>query len=248
MSVIQLKGSRRETVGKGGARKARAAGQIPGVIYGHGETPVPVAVDLREFELALRGHKGGNAIVNLNVAGSAAVTALVRDVQYDPLSRGIVHLDFQHISLTEQIEVEVVLHFVGLPVGVKDGGGILEHSVRTLEVRCLPTAIPSSIDVDVTALNLGDSLHVRDLHVEGFTIVTDPDVTIAAVVAPAAEEVVAPVEGAVPAVAEPEVVGAKGKKDEEGATAEAGKGAGKDAPKGGGKDAGKEKEVKKEKK
>ena len=224
MSVIQLKGSRREDLGKGGARKARAAGQIPGVIYGHGETPVPVAVDHREFELALRGHKGGNAIVNLNVAGQAGVTALVRDVQYDPLSRAIVHLDFQHISLTEQIVVEVVLHFVGIPVGVKDGGGILEHSIRTIEVRCLPTAIPPSIDVDVAALNLGDNMHVRDLKAQGFEIVTDGDVTIASVVAPAAEEVVAPVEGVevAPTTAEPEVVGAKGKKDEEGAPAEPG--------------------------
>ena len=251
MSVIQLKGSRREHVGKGGARKARAAGQIPGVLYGHGETPVPVAVEKGEFELALRHHKGGNAIVNLAVAGATGVTALVRDVQYDPLSRAIVHLDFQHISLTEQIEVEVVLHFVGLPVGVKDGGGILEHSIRTLEVRCLPTAIPPSIDVDVTALNVGDSMHVRDLKVEGFEIITDGDVTIAAVVLPAAEEVVAPVEGAVPATEEPEVVGAKGKKDEEGATAEAGKEVKEGKPgkeDKGGKEGGKDKEAKKEKK
>jgi large subunit ribosomal protein L25 len=222
MAVIQLKGSRREMLGKGGARKSRAAGQIPGVIYGHGETPVAVAVDHREFEIALRGHKGGNAIVNLNVAGRGDVTALVRDVQYDPLSRAIIHLDFQHISLTEQIVVEVVLHFVGIPVGVKDGGGILEHSVRTIEVRCLPTAIPPSIDVNVEALNLGDNMHVRDIPSQGYDIVTDGDVTIASVVAPAAEEVVAPVEGAevAPATAEPEVVGAKGKKDAEGAPAE----------------------------
>ncbi|HEY6194840.1 MAG TPA: 50S ribosomal protein L25 [Candidatus Eisenbacteria bacterium] len=247
MSVIQLKGSRRERVGKGGARKARAAGQIPGVLYGHGETPVPVAVDQREFELALRGHKGGNAIVNLTVAGGSGVNALVRDVQYDPLSRAIVHLDFQHISLTEQIVVEVVLRFVGLPLGVKDGGGILEHSVRTLEVRCLPTAIPPSIDVDVTALNVGDSMHVRDLKAEGYEIVTDGDVTIAAVVLPAVEEVAAPaeaVEAAAATTAEPEVVGAKGKKDDEATTAEAGK-EGK-----GGKEAKepKEKDAKKEKK
>src|SRR5215471_17628308 len=114
MAVIQLKGSRRDGTGKGAARKARAAGQIPAVLYGHGETPQPVAVEFREFEVALRNHKGSNAIVNLNVAGTE-VTALVRDVQYDPLSRAIIHLDFQHISLTEQIEVEVPVHFVNTP-------------------------------------------------------------------------------------------------------------------------------------
>ena len=218
MSVIQLKGSRRESVGKGGARKARAAGQIPAVVYGQGSTPMPVSVDLREFEVALRGHKGSNAIVNLAVAGAKDVTALVRDVQYDPLSRKIVHLDFQHISLTETIEVEVPVHFVGIPIGVKDGGGLLEHLVRVLEVRCLPTAIPSSIDVDVTALNVGDNLHVRDLAAAGYTIVTEGDVTVAAVTLPAAEEA-AP--AAIAGAPEPEVVGAKGKKDAEGATAEA---------------------------
>jgi len=246
MAVIQLKGARRESIGKGGARKARAAGQIPAVLYGHGETPVPIAVDFREFELALRGHQGGNAIVNLSVAGGD-VTALVRDVQYDPLSRTIIHLDFQHISLTEQIVVEVQVHFIGLPVGVKDGGGILEHLLRTLEVRCLPTAIPPSIDVDVTALNIGQNLHVRDLVPgKGYEIITDADVAIAAVVAPAAEEVVAaPAEGEVVAAEEPEVVGARGKKEGEG-----------DAPAATAKDAkeskepkeAKEKETKKEKK
>ena len=249
MAVIQLKGSRRESIGKGWARKARAAGQIPAVLYGHGETPQPIAVEFREFEVALRGHKGSNAIVNLNVAGGE-FTALVRDVQYDPLSRAIIHLDFQHISLTENIEVEVPVHFVGTPLGVKDGGGILEHLVRTLTVRCLPTAIPAGIDVDVTALNIGQNLHVSDLAPgTGYEIITDAHVAVAAVVAPAAEEVVAaPVEGEVAAAAEPEVVGAKGKKEGEGeAPAASAKEGGKE-----GKEAGKEakesKETKKEKK
>ena len=216
-SVIQINGTRREKLGKGGARKARAAGQIPGVLYGHGETPLAVAVGAREFQTALRSHKGGNAIVSLKV-DEVEYTALVRDAQYDPLSRLIVHLDFQHISLTETIEVEVGLRPVGLAAGVKDGGGILEMIIRTVEVRCLPTAMPEAIDVDVTALNIGDSVHVRDLKVEGVTILTDPDATIATVVPPTVEEVATPAEGAVVpgavAGSEPEVVGAKGKKED----------------------------------
>jgi large subunit ribosomal protein L25 len=248
MAVIQLKGARRESIGKGGARKARAAGQIPAVLYGHGETPQPIAVDFREFEVALRDHKGSNAIVNLSVGGGE-VTALVRDVQYDPLSRSIIHLDFQHISLTEQIEVDVPVHFVGTPLGVKDGGGILEHLLRVLKVKCLPTAIPASIDVDVTALNIGENLHVGDLAPgTGYEIITETDVAVAAVVAPAAEEVVAaPVEGEAVAGAEPEVVGAKGKKEGEGETPATAKEGGKESKeaKEGGKDA---KEPKKEKK
>jgi large subunit ribosomal protein L25 len=249
MAVIQLKGSSREQIGKGAARKARAAGRIPAVIYGHGETPRAIAVDFREFEVALRDHRGANAIVNLSLGSGGDVTALVRDVQYDPLSRAIIHLDFQHISLTEQIEVDVPVHFVGTPIGVKDNGGILEHLLRMLKVKCLPTAIPAGIDVDVTALDIGQNLHVSDLVPNpGYEVITDADVAVAAVVAPAAEEVVAaPVEGEAAGAAEPEVVGAKGKKEGEGETPTSGKEGGKDAKEGkeGGKDA---KESKKEKK
>lgn len=214
-SVIQLNGTRRERLGKGGARKARAAGQIPGVLYGHGETPVAVAVKKLEFQVAMRAHKGGNAIVSLNL-GDGEYTALVRDAQYDPLSRAVLHLDFQHISLTETIEVEVVVKPIGLAAGVKDGGGILETIVRELQVRCLPTAIPAAIEVDVTALQIGDSVHARDIQVEGVTILTDPDATVLTVVAPTVEETPAAAEGATPEAtsAEPEVVGAKGKKEE----------------------------------
>lgn len=212
MSVIQLNGTRRDDLGKGGSRKARAAGRIPGVIYGHGETPVAMSVDGREFSTAMRAHKGGNAIVNLKIDGGDH-TALVRDAQIDPLSRAILHLDFQRISLTETVEVEVLVHAVGTAIGVKDGGGVLELITRQLEVRCLPTAIPASIDVDVTALAVGQSLHVSDIKVEGLTILTPGDTTVITVVAPTVEEA-APVEGVAPTTAEPEVVGAKGKKDE----------------------------------
>jgi large subunit ribosomal protein L25 len=213
MSVMQLSGTRRDKLGKGGARKARAAGEIPAVLYGHGETPVAVAVKARDFDLMLRAHKGANPIVNLSMNGSE-YTALVRAVQYDPLTHVIIHVDFQHISLTEAVEVEVAVHLEGLAVGVKDGGGIMEQITRHVSVRCLPTDIPSAIHVDVSALNIGDSIHVSDLQVASVTILSDPATTIATVVPPtvaeepAAGEAVAAVEG------EPEVI-AKGKKEEE---------------------------------
>jgi large subunit ribosomal protein L25 len=216
MAVIPLSASRRESLGKGGARKSRAAGQIPGVLYGHGETPVAVAVSAREFDVALREHKGGNPIVNLAVSGSE-YTALIRAVQYDPVGHNILHLDFQHISLTEQIEVKVAVHLVGLPLGVKDGGGILEPILREVEVRCLPTAIPSSIEVDVSHLNIGDSIHLRDVSVPNVVILTDVDSTLATVVPPTVMEEKPAEEAAVAtdaAPAEPEVI-AKGKKDDE---------------------------------
>lgn len=218
MAVISLSGTRRERIGKGAARKARAAGQIPGVLYGHGETPIPLSIGGVEFHTALRNHKGGNAVVSLAVA-DGEFTALLRDVQYDPITHDILHLDFQHISLTESVEVKVPVHLNGLAVGVKDGGGILEAIVREVEVRCLPTAIPPSIDVDVSALNIGDSIHVRDLSMADVEILSDPDGTVATVVPPtvvaetptgeeAAAEAPAAEEG------EPEVI-TKGKKEEE---------------------------------
>jgi large subunit ribosomal protein L25 len=217
MSVIPLTGARRQRTGKGGARKSRAGGQIPGVLYGHGETPIPVAVGARDFDLALRGHQGGNPLVNLKLDGGE-YTALIRDVQYDPLTHDILHLDFQHISLTETIEVQVTVHLTGLAIGVKDGGGILETILRSVQVRCLPTAIPAAIDVDVSHLGVGDSVHVRDLQVPDVTILTDMDATVATVVAPTIIEE-KPAEEAVAAAAatatEPEVI-TKGKKEEEG--------------------------------
>jgi len=249
MPVIPLTGARRDRLGKGGARKARAAGQIPAVLYGHGETPIPVSIGTRDFEVALHKHEGGNPIVNLAL-DSGEYTALIRDVQYDPVSRHILHLDFQHISLTETVEVKVALHFTGLAIGVKDGGGILESIMREVEVRCLPTAIPPAISVDVSHLNIGDSVHVRDLVVPNVVILTESEATIATVVPPTvmeekpAEEV-AVAEGA----AEPEVI-AKGKKDEEG-EGEAAKGeakAGKGEAKAEKKDDKPEKKEKKEKK
>jgi large subunit ribosomal protein L25 len=212
MSVITLSAQRRAGLGKGGARKARAAGDIPGILYGHGETPIPVSIGAREFQLAMLRHKGGNPLVSLKVE-DAEYTALVRDAQFDPLSQKIIHLDFQHISLTETIEVEVNVHLTGLALGVKDGGGILEHITRTVEVRCLPTAIPPSIDIDVTALQIGDSVHVRDLQVADVEILSDPDATIATVVPPTVVEEKPAEEAAAATTAEPEVI-AKGKKEE----------------------------------
>lgn len=214
-SVIQINGTRRLKLGKGGARKARAAGQIPGVLYGHGETPVAVAVEVREFQTAMRSHKGGNALVNLKL-GDTEFTALVRDAQYDPLSRAILHLDFQHISLTEAVEVEVEVRPTGLAAGVKDGGGILEMIIRTLEVRCLPTAMPEQIMVDVSHLQIGESIHVRDIKVEGIEILTDMDATVITVVPPTVEETAVAADAVPTGAIEPEVVGAKGKKEEEG--------------------------------
>ncbi len=221
MAVINIKGEKRETLGKGGARKARALGRIPAVMYGHGEQPVALSVDNREFVTSMRSHKGSNPILAVKL-GEGEFTALVRDVQYDPMTHDILHLDFQHISLTEKVDVKVPVHCVGTPLGVKDGGGILEIIVREIEVRCLPTAIPSAIDLDVSHLNIGDSVHASDVKVADIEILTEAGATIATVVPPTVMEE-KPAGEAAAETAEPEVLTAKGKKDEEAPAEEKGK-------------------------
>ena len=218
MAIVPLTGSLRERSGKGPARQARRAGRIPAILYGHGQAALSVAVETRDFINAMRQIEGGNMIVSLKLE-SGERTALVREVQRDPLSHEILHLDFQEVSLTEKVRVEVNVHLVGAPKGVKEGG-ILEAITRQVEVECLATAIPGSLDVDVSDLAIGDSVHVRDLQAEGVTVLTDPDQTIATVVpptvyeAPAAEAAVA-----APTAEEPEVIG-KGKEEGEGAAEE----------------------------
>jgi len=218
MAIVPLTGSLRERSGKGPAREARRAGRIPAILYGHGQAALSVAVETRDFINAMRQIEGGNMIVSLKLE-SGERTALVREVQRDPLSHEILHLDFQEVSLTEKVRVEVNVHLVGAAKGVKEGG-ILEAITRQVEVECLATAIPGSLDVDVSDLAIGDSVHVRDLQAEGVTVLTDPDQTIATVVpptvyeAPAAEAAVA-----APTAEEPEVIG-KGKEEGEGAAEE----------------------------
>jgi large subunit ribosomal protein L25 len=219
MAIVSLMSARRNDAGKGVARKLRAAGQVPGVFYGRGAPAIPLALSAKALEDALAGAEGGNVIVDLKVEGAEAADrkAIIRELQRDPVAGSIVHVDFLHISLTEMITVEVPVVLVGIPTGVKDGGGILEHLLREVEVRCLPTEIPAHLDVDVSALGIGQSVHVSDLIADRATIQTEADRTVATVVPPTVLEEVKPVEEA---VAEPELI-AKEKKEEE--TAEGGK-------------------------
>ncbi len=213
MAIVPLEGRVRPGTGKGPARQARRDGLIPGVIYGHGETPVALTVPKREFDLAMRTAKGSNVIVGLKLDGGAEQTAIIREVQRDPISHVILHLDFHHISLTEKVTIEVTVHLVGVPDGVKNGGGVLEHISRTVEIEVLPTQIPGAIEADVSHLGIGDSIHVRDLVIANALVLSDADMTIATVVPPTKAVEATPVEGGTPAKAEPEVI-AKGKPDE----------------------------------
>ena len=222
MAIVSLEAARRDAVGKGVARKLRAGGRIPAVYYGRGEDSIPLTVSLKELESVIHAAEGSNVIVDLKVSGDKAKDrkALIREIQRDPVAGLILHLDLQHISLTERITVEVPIVLVGTPIGVKDAGGILEHLLREVEVECLPTEIPAKLEVDVSGLAIGDSLHVSDIKAERAEIKTEMDRAIAAVVPPTILEEVKPAEEVVEA--EPELI-AKEKKEEAAEPEEGGK-------------------------
>jgi large subunit ribosomal protein L25 len=184
----------REQTGKGVARKLRAEGRIPGVCYGAGIDTVPVTLDPSSLEKALRASAAGlNTLFGVQGAGALqGKSVLIKELQRDPVQRNLLHADFYAVDLTKEIEVEVPLHLTGSAAGLLTGG-IVDHQLREIKIKCLPTAIPESFTLDVSALNIGDSLHVRDVVVpEGVTLVSDPDLSVVSVVIPAkAEEEVA---------------------------------------------------------
>jgi large subunit ribosomal protein L25 len=221
MASATLNAKARTDKGKGVARKLRAAGEVPGVIYGHGREPQPLTVNAREFNRLAERVRITSTVIELSLEGKVAKT-LVRELQRHPLSREALHIDFQELVAGEKITVSVPLRFVGTAEGVKTGGGILEETMHQVEVRVDPSNIPDHIDVDVTALTIGHSLHISDLQLPpGVEVTDDPEQTIAVVSAPKAEEEVAPAaaEGVIEApdaAAEPELIRKPKAGDEEG--------------------------------
>jgi large subunit ribosomal protein L25 len=178
----------RSGTGKGANRKLRATGRIPAVVYGRGKATRHVTLDPSELgKLLHRSGSGINTLVDLKV-GSAETVVLVREIQREPVGGKWLHADLYEVDLQQTIQVSVPLHIVGRPMGVENGG-ILDHPLREVEIECLPRAIPDSVEVDVSKLDVGDSIHVRDLALpEGATMLSDPDLAVASVVLPKAEE------------------------------------------------------------
>jgi large subunit ribosomal protein L25 len=206
MSETALVVDSRTATGKGAVRKLRAAGRIPAILYGQGKESVPLAIDPRALEKVLRAG-GANALLDLPVEGRPELgspVALVKELQRHPIRGTIVHADLYQVDLTRTVEVEVPVHLVGKAKGI-DFGGILEHSLREIALECLPRSIPASIEVDVSNMEVGDVIHVRDLVLPpGVSLVSDPDLGVVHVALPAAEEeapVAAAAEGAAAAPA-----------------------------------------------
>ena len=215
---VKLKAEPRTNVGRSAVRKLRARGLIPAIIYGGNEKPLPLQVTARDINAMMSHASGENVLVELEIAGEASSrTALVQEVQHAPVDGDIRHVDFHAISMDQMIQAEVPLEPTGAAVAVKTFGGLLEQSLRTLTIECLPRDLPDRIAVDVSQLNIGDSIHVRDIQFPpGVTPKVQLDLTAFSVLAPAVEEepVIAEAEAA---AAGPEVITEK--KEEGEATA-----------------------------
>lgn len=218
MQMQELTIKHREANGKGVARRLRRGGAVPAILYG-GAAPQPISVDPKAILKAMHGHEGTTLLLSLKFDGDGgdARMAVLREMQFDPVSEQLLHVDLQEVSADKPITVRVAVHTVGDAVGVRETKGILSLVLHELDVACLPTAIPDRIDADVSGLAIGDVLTVGDLRPpEGVRILNDRGQAIATVSPPMAEEVAAPVAAAA-ATAEPEVLTERKPKEEGGA-------------------------------
>jgi large subunit ribosomal protein L25 len=205
---VKLKAQRRTLVGRNAVKKVKEKGLVPGVIYGSQAEPMTLQIDARELTTVLAHASSEHVLVELEIVDGSQSThrlALIQEVQHHPLKRALLHVDFHAVSATEKIISEVPIEAVGEALGVRTFGGLLEYSLRTLEVECYPQDLPDLVQIDVSNLNIGESLHVRDIPLpSGVEAITDEDLTVVSVVASrVGEEVTEPVEEA---PATPEVI------------------------------------------
>lgn len=215
---VKLTAERRTATGRSAVRKLKATGAVPAVIYGAKDKAEPLQVSRRDISKMLSHAAGENILVELEVAGKTRL-ALVQEVQHAPVGGAILHVDFHAVSMDEVIQADVPLEPIGTANGVKNMGGLLEQSLRSLAIECLPRDLPDLIPVDVSALNIGDAIHVREIQLPtGVTTRVQPDLTAFSVLAPTVEE--EPAAAAVEAPTGPEVI--REKKEEPEAAAASG--------------------------
>jgi len=198
----------RSESGRNAVKQVRERGSVPAVIYGAKTEPANLEVSRRDIEALLSHAVGENILVELEIEEGGKTTnrlSLIQEVQHHPIRREVLHVDFHAVSMTEEIEAEIVVESVGEADGVKNFGGLLEQNMRSVTIKCLPQNLPEIIRVDVTALKIGDSIHVRDLPLpQGVETVDDADLTVFIVAEPTVAEEPSPAAAA--ASAGPEVI------------------------------------------
>jgi large subunit ribosomal protein L25 len=180
MPEVTLAAESGRQTGSSSTRRLRSQGKIPGVVYGHGSDPIPVAVGAREFQIALSGEAGLNTLLSLEVDKKNFLT-LARDIQHHPFRNVVTHVDFQIVRRDEVISAEIPINLVGEPIEVQHGDGIVDQQLFALAIKAKPADIPPSVDIDISGLTIGASLHVSDITVpRGVELETDPAATVVA--------------------------------------------------------------------
>ena len=213
-TTATLTATPRAETGKGVARKLRAAGEVPAVIYGHNRAPQSLTLNARDLDRLLARISAANTVVELSLGAGTART-LIREIQRHPFKRQVLHVDFQELVAGETVTVKVPLVLVGTADGVRNGGGVLDQVLYSLEIESDPSSIPNHIDVDVSAVGVGESIHVRDLVLpQGITVLDDADASVLSVQITRAAVEDAATAPAADTSGEPEVIRAK-KEDED---------------------------------
>ena len=235
MEKIALTAQVREKAGKGVARGLRRSQMVPAVLYSRGKS-VPIALGNKEVTRILNTKGGEHALINLKVEGvkgAAERMALIKDYQLDPITSSLLHVDLMEVAMNEKVKIAIAVRLSGASIGVKEGG-ILQHSLREVEIECLPTQIPEHLEINISALKVNESLHVRDMQVaEGIKILTDGDATVVTIQPPISDAKLEAMLTAAPVAAteagEPELVKKPKKEGEVAAAAPAAEAKGKEA-------------------
>jgi large subunit ribosomal protein L25 len=209
-----LKAEKRDSRGKNEARRLRAAGSIPAVVYGGAAGAVPIAVDPKVLSRILHSEAGVNSLIALDIVGDGVTRVLVKEYQLNPVTNSLLHADFYKVAMDKVIQVTVQVQLKGEARGVKQQGGVLDFVHREIEIECLPGDIPEHVEVDVTEMLIGQSVRVRDLPTGNWTPVSEGDLMIVHIVAARTEAAPAEAEAAPVAAAEPELI-KKGKPEKE---------------------------------
>lgn len=214
MANATLKATKREGGGKGVARKLRGGGQVPAVLYGHGDRTESLAVDAHELDLLLHHVNPENTLIGLEIDGNRT-DVLIREIQRHPWRPEVQHVDFLLVHGDETLKLDIPVRLVGTPVGVRDDGGVLDQVLYDLHVECLPGNIPDAAEVDISGLGIGESVRVADISIPNVTILMDGELPVASVLAARVHEEGVDAAEATDTPAEPEVLRGGGKADEE---------------------------------